>query len=409
MSADDSPVSNTHQSRWTLGLCAGASFLEGFNNQTLGVVAPKLFLALQLTPAQGAWVFSASTAGLAIGALGVGRLADRVGRKPVLLLSMALFGVCSLLTVAATDLRALLIVRLLTGIGVGGAMPTAIAIAAEAARPARRLMMVALVSAGLPLGGAVAGLLSLAVAAGWSWHLLFYAGGVAPLVLLLPTWRYLLASAGAYDAVTVPGAPQRSGPPPSLWSTLWGAGRGVTTLQLWVAFFFLHLILFLLLNWLPSLFIGLGFTRSQASWSAFWFNLCGALAGIALARLQSGAGRVRWGIFSYIGMLLALLILASSRSFLLAAMAVALAGTFVIGAQLVLYAMAPLYYPPAGRATGVGAALALARCGSVVGPLFAGWVLESGGSSSTVLVGVLPFVILSGLAVLLLARRRYAE
>ena len=392
-------------SRLALWLCGAASFMEGFDNQTLGVAAPKLFPVFHLAAGQGSLLFSTTTAGLAIGAICGGRWADRFGRKSVLLICVGLFGLCSFMTAAAISLPMLFVARLLTGLGLGGAMPNAIAISADAAPPRYRLTIVALVTAGLPCGGAVAGLLSLGIDAGWSWRSIFYAGGAAPILLLPAIWRYLPSS----NTRTTAAAASRPEAVDSFLTALFGANRAVTTLELWIGFFFLHMILFMLLNWLPSLFIGLGFTHSQGSWSAFWFNLCGAVAGVLLAGMQGGTRRGRWSALAYLGMAVALVALAQSHSFLLAALAVALAGTFVIGGQLVLYAMAPLYYPTSVRATGVGAAVAVGRIGSVVGPLFAGALLSAGGTSATVLIGALPFVLFSGAAVLLLSRRRYAD
>lgn len=398
-------VSAVSFSTATLWLCGVTSLVEGFNNQALGVAAPRLFPAFHLAAGQGSLVLSATTAGLAIGGIFGGRWADRFGRRPVLLMSIALFGLCSLMTAAATDLTTLLVVRLLTGLGLGGAMPNAIAIAADSAPPRHRLTVVALVTSGMPFGGAIAGLLSLGFDAGWSWRSIFYAGGAAPLLLLPAVWRYLPGRTAPSAAPPVAHAER----PESFAAALFGAGRAWTTLLLWLGFFFLTMLLFLLLTWLPSLFIGLGFTRSQGSWSAFWFNFCGALAGVALARMQTGAQRGRWSTLAYVGMGLSLIVLSQSHSFAVAALAVALVGSFVVGSQLVLYAMAPLYYPPSIRATGVGAALALSRTGSVFGPLFAGALLSFGGTSSTVLIGALPFVLVSGTAVALLTRRRYVD
>jgi AAHS family 3-hydroxyphenylpropionic acid transporter len=315
----------------------------------------------------------------------------------------------------------LLVARLLTGLGLGGAMPNAIAIAANAASLRRRLTVVALVTAFLPFGGAISGLLGLGMDAGWSWRLVFYVGGIVPLLLLAPLLRWLpshesvaASSSGLGESAASPmpvAASAAAAAPPleSFAKVLFGPGRAGTTLLLWIAFFFLHMVLFLLLNWLPSLFIGLGFSRAQGSWSAFWFNICGAIAGVLLAARQgeNASARARWSLTCYVGMAAALAALAFSRSFAVAALTVALSGTFVIGGQLVLYAMAPLYYPRDSRASGVGAAVTLARFGSVLGPLLAGALLAMGATSSTVLLSVLPFVAASGVAVWLLAGRRY--
>ena len=166
-----------------------------------------------------------------------------------------------------------------------------------------------------------------------------------------------------------------------------------------MGFFFTQLVLYLMLNWLPSLMIGLGFTRSQASWTSVCFNLGGAAGAGFLGKLHAGKHRRQWVIVTYAGMAAALTAVASiNRGFAVAILACALAGVFIVGAQLILFALAPLYYKKAIRGTGVGSAVAVGRLGSVVGPLFAGVLLAGGGSSATVLLAIVPFVLLGGSA-----------
>jgi AAHS family 3-hydroxyphenylpropionic acid transporter len=165
-------------------------------------------------------------------------------------------------------------------------------------------------------------------------------------------------------------------------------------------------VLLLMLNWLPNLLIGLGLSRSEASWGSVCFNIAGGLGSIALGHLHAGTRRRQWAIVTYAGMAAALVTVAMvGHAFGLVALSCALAGVFIIGAQLVLFALAPLYYATAVRGTGVGAAVALGRLGSVVGPTFAGIVLANGGNSTTVLVAIIPFVVLAGIAAALLTAR----
>jgi MFS transporter, AAHS family, 3-hydroxyphenylpropionic acid transporter len=182
---------------------------------------------------------------------------------------------------------------------------------------------------------------------------------------------------------------------------LFGNGRASTTALLWAGFFFTQLVLLLMLNWLPSLIVGLGFSRSQASVASIGFNLSGSLGAALLGRLHAGQYRRHWVVATYGGMAAALVAVASvGNVFSIAVLACALAGTFIIGAQLVLFALAPLYYQRASRGTGVGAAVAIGRLGSVVGPLFAATLLASGGGSGLVLIGIVPFVVIGGSAAL---------
>jgi MFS transporter, AAHS family, 3-hydroxyphenylpropionic acid transporter len=161
-----------------------------------------------------------------------------------------------------------------------------------------------------------------------------------------------------------------------------------------------------MLNWLPSLIVGLGFSSAQASLASMCFNLGGAIGSTALGRLHAGQRRRLWVVITYAGVVIALGALPAARgAFWLAACLGTVGGIFIIGAQLILFALAPLYYGRATRGTGVGAAVAAGRLGSVVGPLYAGMLFSGGGGSARVLTGIVPFVAVAGAAALALALR----
>jgi AAHS family 3-hydroxyphenylpropionic acid transporter len=384
--------------RTILVLCGFAALVEGFDNQSMGVAAPGLVLEFALSATQKGLVFSAATMGLFVGAALGGRAADLLGRRRTLAVSLLLFGLCSLLTAAATGADSLILARLLTGLGLGGAMPNFIALSSEAVHPERRLSSVTIVMAGMPLGGAVAALVALADRLGWGWRSIFYVGGAAPILLglIMLRARGQPSTRAAHTHIGVDSVPQ----------VLFGGGRAPTTLLLWTGFFFTQLVLLLMLNWLPSLMVGLGFSRTQASWASVGFNISGALGAMVLGRLHAGRHRRPWVVSTYLGMAAALAAVpAAGGDFTLVAIACSLAGVFIIGAQLILFALAPLYYARAVRGTGVGAAVAVGRFGSVVGPLFATMLLTGGGSSSSVLIGILPFVLIGGGAGLALTWR----
>jgi AAHS family 3-hydroxyphenylpropionic acid transporter len=395
--------------RLTLLLCAAAALLEGFDNQSIGVAAPRLALEFGLSQAQKGVIFSAATFGLFLGAAIGGRIADLLGRKRTLVLSLILFGAFSFLTAVATGPETLFVARLLTGLGLGGAMPNFIALSSEAADPRRRVSAVTLVMAGMPFGGALAALIALGDRWDFGWRSIFYFGGVAPVLLAAVMYRALPA---AVDAGAAPVSGESSGARgriESVGSVLFGGHRGLTTVLLWTAFFFTQLVLLLMLNWLPSLIIGLGFSRTEASWGSVCFNLAGSLGAALLGRVHAGERRRVWVVLTYAGVAAALAALAAIGSnFILLASACGLAGIFIIGAQLVLFALAPLYYGRAIRGTGVGAAVGIGRLGSVVGPLFASTLLAAGGSSAMVLAGIVPFVVIGGGAALALTWRDLA-
>ncbi len=387
----------------TLWLCTAAALLEGFDNQSIGVAAPRLIAEFHLSAAQSGVIFSSATIGLFFGALIGGRVADHIGRKRTLTVSLLLFGLCSLLTAAASSIEWLFAARLLTGIGLGGAMPNFISLASESTHADRRVSAVTLVMAGMPFGGALAGLMALGAQWGWGWRSIFIAGGATPILLsllmgvLLPGRSAQTADADARVSSSVEPVP----------AALFGSGRAWTTVLLWTAFFFTQLVLLLMLNWLPSLIVGLGYTRTQASWASICFNLSGSGGAGILGLLHAGTRRRLWVALTYAGMAAALAGVASvGASFPLIALACSGAGMFIVGAQLTLFALAPLYYHAGIRGTGVGAAVAVGRLGSIVGPLFAGGLLAGGGGSAAVLLAIVPFVAVGGGAAFALTWRK---
>ena len=156
----------------TLALCAAAALFEGFDTQSMGVAAPRMLAELGLSSALSGLIFSAAALGLVIGAVTGGRIADVFGRRRTLVVSLTLFGLSSLLTAQVGSATELFVARLATGLGLGGAMPNFIALSSESAATGRRLRTVTLVTAMMPLGGALAGLMALGERLGWSWRCL---------------------------------------------------------------------------------------------------------------------------------------------------------------------------------------------------------------------------------------------
>ncbi len=387
----------------TLALCGAAALFEGFDNQSMGVAAPMLFREFSVAPSQAGIIFSAATFGLFFGAAIGGRVADHIGRQKTLAISLLLFGCCSLLTAESGSARMILLSRLLTGLGCGGAMPAFISMASEAVESSRRLAAVTLVMAALPLGGALAGVMALGDSVGWGWRPIFIFGGIAPLIVALALLVTLRHSPRASQAQTRQTLADRAAPTISIGKVLWAERTGATIL-LWIGFFFTQLVLFLMVNWLPSLIIGIGFSHSQASLASIGFNLAGCLGAALLGRFHAGPRRRLWVILTYGGIAVALLGLVATSAlgkvFSVIIVASSLAGVFIVGAQLILFALAPLYYSAANRGTGVGAAVAVGRLGSVAGPLLASAVLAAGNGSTAVLMAIFPFVILAGAAAL---------
>ena len=388
----------------TFSLCFLAALVEGFDLQSAGVAAPKFGPAYGLDPAILGWVFSSNTFGLFLGAAIGGAISDRIGRRAVLIVSMFLFGIFSLGTAFAPSTDAFIAMRFLTGLGLGGALPNLVSITAETGSPDNRALKVTLISAGMPLGGALAGALAL-LGPTLDWKVIFWVGGVAP-ILVGMAMIFLLQESASFVGLLSQQAERR----PTMVRALFGNGRAAPTLLLWTGFFCTLMVLYLILNWLPSLLIGKGFERADATLGTLLFSIGGAAGSMVLGLLMKRLGWRIIVILSYAGMAASILVMASlERDIALMLGAAFVIGFFVIGAQFLLYGFAPTMYPSQVRGTGVGWGVAVGRLGSVAGPAIAAAVLEAGRSASDVMLAMLPAIVLAFVAVLILTWRTASE
>lgn len=382
----------------TIVLCFMVALIEGFDLQAAGIAAPHIAMAFGLTPVQLGWLFSVGLLGLLPGALVGGWLADRLGRKAVLIAAVLLFGGFSLLTAQADGYASLLLARLATGLGLGAALPILIALSSEVADAQLKGIAVSLTYCGVPLGGAMAALTGV-LGVGGDWRLIFYLGGVAP-ILVAGLLALLLRESPVVRQAGAAG-------PESAISGLFAQGRATATLLLWLSSFFTLAVLYMLLNWLPSLLVALGYDRVQAGYVQILFNIGGAAGSVLSGWLLDRGRPVLLVLGTYLGMLVFLAALGLVQRFDLLLLAGAGAGFCAIGAQLLLYALAPGLYPARIRATGVGATVAAGRLGSMAGPLVAGQVLALGLGGSVVLLAAAPGLLLSaGMALALMRGQR---
>ena len=375
-------------------LCFAVALLEGYDIQAIGVAAPKLVPALGLSPGQAGIAFGGGMAGLVVGALIGGWLADRMGRKLLLAVAVALFGLATLATMMAADYPSLLAARLATGLGLGVAMPVLVAIALEVAGPAKRTRTVTAMFCGMPAGGASSALFAAFAFDHFDWRSIFLVGGLLPL-LLLPALIFLMPETrGAKPAAAVP--------PEGGVATLFGGGRALVTLLLWLTFGLTLLVLYLLLNWLPSLVTARGLPASAGAQAAMAFNLASVAGALALGRIVDRIGARAPVAMAYLGLLAAMLGLALSQALIPILFCAAAAGFCLLGAQYSLYGVTPMYYPAASRGLATGASVAVGRLGSIAGPLVAGQLLGLGFTAGGVAAAMAPVVVVAGLAATLM-------
>ncbi|SEC83721.1 MFS transporter, AAHS family, 4-hydroxybenzoate transporter [Rhizobiales bacterium GAS188] len=394
-----------------IALCGLVVVLDGLDLQGIGLAAPLMAAALHIPPQALGWVFSAALAGLAIGAFVLGPVADRIGRKSVLIGSTLCFGVFSICTALVGDFNQLLICRFLTGLGLGGAMPSFISLTSEYAPKRLRATIVALLWAGFPLGGVIGGLVASRIIPEWGWQSIFWAGGVPPILLAALLWLALpesigfLVAGGASphkiaallarlfpgidigpDRQFVLGEERATGVP---IGQLFGSGRAIGTTFLWISFFIAFMMLVTNSAWVPSLLRPQGIEVAQAAFAMASFNF-GSLIGTSLA----GWLVTRFGAPS----ILPAVFVGAAASFSLIGYAVpsaalvtlleALFGLFLGCGSSGLIALAALYYPTAIRSTGVGWAMGMGRFGSFLGPLVVGTLVAAHFANTSIFLAI---------------------
>lgn len=381
---------------WVLGLCTLVVLLDGFDVQAAAFTGPAIASAWGLQRSAMGPVYAAGLAGMAIGALLLGPLGDRYGRRPALLLSVMAFGICTLLTAGVQNFEQLLVMRLLTGIGLGGAVPNTTALMSEYAPQRRRNLCVAVTFLGIPLGGMVGALLASWLLPRYGWSSVYIVAGAAPLAVLPLLWRCLpeslafLADRGEVAQASVllkridpafgevvqmkTAAPKKPAFPVR---TLFKPGYAGDTLKLWATFFTSLIAINFLMSWIPSLVMEAGFDLRYTSWAAVTLNLGGVAGSLLVASLAA-----RYGTRLLLPM--ALLLAAVSvvitgrvgHSLPLLLALTFCSGFFAFGAQIGLAALATYVYPTHVRSTGVGWTLGIGRIGAILGPLLGGLLLQ---------------------------------
>jgi len=410
---DERPISRFQI--MTIILCALVVFVEGFDAQAIAYVAPSISADWALAKGALGPVFAAGLLGIMLGSLFIAPLADRLGRRRVMLVSTALFGVLTLVTPLAENTTSLLVLRFLTGFGLGGAMPNAISLTSEYSPARHRSFLIMLMFGGFSLGSALGGFAAAYLIPHGGWESVFIAGGVMPLFLLPLLWfrlpeslRFLAGSgkqdvaatrllrrldpaAGADDRVTVSEETAARGSVRELFRH----GRAPITVLLWIIFFMSLLDLYLIVNWLPTTLTAAGTSMGQAAITGSIFQLGGLVGTIVIGLLSDrvGAGRILTVAYVLAAFCIAAIGMTHGGSVGML-IAVAGAGFGVVGGQIGANALSATFYPTAIRSTGVGWALGIGRIGSIVGPLVGGMLLALDMSAQRLfLISVVPVLI----------------
>ncbi|QCO20843.1 3-(3-hydroxy-phenyl)propionate transporter MhpT [Acinetobacter cumulans] len=388
----------------TVAICFLIAVIEGLDIQAAGIAAAGIRESFGLDSSQLGVFFSAGILGLLPGALVGGRIADRIGRKTVLIWSVAIFAVFTLCTVWVNSFNSLLAVRFLAGAGLGAAMPILITLASEAVTPANRGRAVGLMYCGMPVGAAILSLVA-STEFGSNWKNIFYLGGLLPIIvipimmLLLPESKEYLKAKEQTATASTEAVPQGS------FKDLFNSENLLRTVFLWTSYFFTLMVVYIMLSWLPSLFQELGFTRKEGATAQFYFMVSATVGTVVLGVLTDRWKKTFVILLMYGGILAGLLALNAAGSLTQMYLASALVGAFVIGCQGVLYAFGGIVYPTTVRGTGIGVASAVGRVGAMLGPAIAGALLTAGFGAAGVISAAIPCIIISAIVMLLLTRR----
>ncbi|HGH5979194.1 TPA: MFS transporter [Kluyvera georgiana] len=392
--------------QWLVIICCFlVVMMDGFDTAAIDFIAPAIREHWQLSAADLAPLFGAGLLGLTAGALLCGPLSDKFGRKRVIEWCVALFGLFSLLSAFSPNLEILIVLRFLTGLGLGGAMPNTITMTSEYLPSRRRGALVTLMFCGFTLGSALGGIVSAQLVAVIGWHGILVLGGVLPLALFFgllvalpesPRWLVRRQRPQAQISRTIGAMTGERYENTEFWldepaATQKGsisqlfAGRQLTiTLMLWVVFFMSLLIIYLLSSWMPTLLNHRGIDLQHASWVTAAFQVGGTLGALLLGVLMDKFNPFWVLAVSYaLGAVCIVMIGLSENGLWLMALAIFGTGIGISGSQVGLNALTATLYPTQSRATGVSWSNAIGRCGAIVGSVSGGMMMAMNFSFDT--------------------------
>ncbi len=369
--------------------------MDGFDTAAIGFIAPSLISEWGIDKPALAPVLSAALFGLAFGALGSGPLADRFGRKWLLIGSVTLMGVASLASATSTNLTELEIWRFITGLGLGAAMPNAVTLMNEYCPDNKRSFITNSMFCGFPIGSAMGGFFAAWLIPNYGWRSLLILGGVVPLLLVVvmlfvmpESVRFMVVRGAPVERIrkvlvriSADAARASSFVMGEVKTALAPHERGKTglrlilsrpyivgTVMLWLAYFMGLVIVYGLVNWMPVLFKEAGIEASKAAVIAALFQL-GGIGAIFFGYLMDrfNANRIIAAGYALTTLAVALIGQVVGAPLLVLAASVFFAGLLMNAAQASMQALAAAYYPTAGRATGVAWTLGIGRFGGIAG------------------------------------------
>lgn len=400
--------------------------MDGFDVQAMGYVAPAIIKEWGVSKANLGPVFGAGLFGMLVGSLSLSVLADKIGRRPVLIWATVFFALCMLATARVTTITELQILRFVTGLGLGAIMPNAMALAGEFSPKRKKVTLMMLVSCGFTVGAVLGGLLSAALIPAFGWQSVFYVGGVFPLLMAVlmyffvpESMQFLVLKGKRLDSVAnclrkidpsvhidgntryvVPEIKQAGAPVAELFR----AGRAKATILMWVVNFMNLVNLYFLSNWLPTIANSAGLSTSIAVLVGTALQVGGVLGTLLMGPVIDRVGFFKVLVPSFLFAAVTITMIGQPGVALPVLFAVVtLTGFCIIGGQPAVNALAATYYPTALRSTGVGWSLGIGRVGSIVGPVLAGELIRRNWSNGEIFMAMAVPTVISALMLMLMA------
>ncbi len=412
---------------WIFVLVGLTVVMDGFDVQAMGFVAPAIIKEWGVQRSALGPVFGAGLFGMLVGSLSLSVLADRIGRRPVLLGASLFFAACMLATAWTSTITQLQAIRFITGLGLGAIMPNAMALVGEYSPKRSRVTLMMLVSCGFTLGAVLGGLLSAAMIPLFGWRAVFYLGAAIPLAMAVLMYLHVpeslqfmvlqgkrreqvahylrqIAPDLQVDASTQYRVPEtaRKGAPVG---ELFREARALTTVLLWIVNFMNLLNLYFLSNWLPTIAVSAGMSTQTAVLVGTALQVGGVLGTVLMGPLIDRIGFYKLLAPSF-GLAAITIALIGQPGIALPVLfvLVVVTGFCIVGGQPAVNALAATYYPTSLRSTGIGWSLGVGRIGSIIGPVLGGELIRRNWSNSNIFLAVAVPAAVSAIVLLIMAR-----
>jgi benzoate transport len=382
-----------------VGICIFLNALDGFDVLAISFASPGIASDWEISRVALGVVLSMELIGMALGSVLLGNFADKFGRRPTIIFCLTIMSVGMLLASMVGSVNQLLVVRFVTGIGIGGMLAATNAMVAEYSNQKSKNLCVMLMAAGYPVGAILGGMVSTQLLELFDWRSIFVFGALATASAFILVWFFLpesiehLANKQPADALArinktlkrmgrepitslpAAGQKQKSGGIVQLFSP----GLLPVTLILTLAYFFHILAFYYILKWIPKIVVDMEYAASEAGSVLVWANIGGAIGSIVvgviatkidLRKVMIGVMVVSFLMITYFG--------TGHDSLATLAVVSACTGFFTNAGVVGLYAMFARYFPASVRASGTGFAIGVGRGGAVLGPIFAGFLFDQG-------------------------------